>query len=65
MLELRIIGVAQRPAQRKTDPEGTGRPDGHGVFFDQADLGGGDSFFFKIMGQPADGARAVRSDRHQ
>ena len=31
----------------------------------QADLGGAESFLFEVMGQPANGARACRSNRHQ
>ena len=31
----------------------------------QADLGGAESFLFEVMGQPANGARACRLNRHQ
>ena len=64
-LEGRVAGPAERPAKRKTDPQGAGRFDNLGMFANQTDLGGGDSFLFQVVGQPADGARAVRSDRHE
>lgn len=64
-LELWIVRVTQRSAEWKTDPEGPWRSDGLGLFFYQADLGCGDSFRFKKMSKPADGARAVRSDGNQ
>jgi hypothetical protein len=64
-LESWVVGPAEWPTERKTDPQGAGRLDNFAMFADQTDLGGGDSFLFKVVGQPADGARAIRSDRHE
>ena len=65
MLKFRIVRHAQGPAQFKRHPKRAGRFDILGMQSHQRNLSRGDAFLLKIMGQPANGARAFRSYRHQ
>lgn len=64
-LKSRIIGRPKGTAELKGYPKGSGWPDLLGMFSYEADLGGRQPFFFKVVGKPAHGARAVGSDGHQ
>ena len=65
LLEVRIIGLAQRPAQFIGNPKGSWWFNGFAVLPNQGDLGGAETLLLKVMGQPAYGARASGSNGHQ
>lgn len=61
-MELLLVRCAEGPSQLERDPESPRRLDVLSVFANQADLSSRDAFVFEVVGQPANGARAVRSD---
>lgn len=64
-LKCRIVGDTKGSAKREADPQSPRWSDLFAVFADQADLRGADTLVLQVVGEPADGARAVRSDRYQ
>ena len=64
-LKLRFIWCPKRPAQFERDPEEARRAQAFRIIAHKTNTCGCEPFFFKIMRGRTDGARTIRSDRHQ
>ena len=64
-LKLRFIRCPERPAQFEGDPEEARRTQAFRIFTHETNTRGCEPFLFEIMRGRTDGARTIRSDRHQ
>jgi hypothetical protein len=65
VLERRVEGPSERPAEGELAVEGTGRPSALGLAEDTHQADGGQASSLEDVGERAHGARAHRSDRSE